>query len=246
MIGLDSPVLKPLDTNQTNRSPKSVASSPGKSSRPSSSHSGSLSPLRKSPTRASSPIRRVLQVQRDAPEFTIYAASEEEERQTQLATQKRPQIDMFDDEFPKENMVEGVVVGDETKGKKEGKNESKDSPARKAPSKLRKTPLGEHWPNLRSSNKVSKPVSPKRRTLAPLSASEFPAYISVGNGKDLLLTSNQGLELFTETFTYELPFYATPPRKRRLSIPLPDTRTSISQPLAQRWQHTAFPLFHDE
>lgn len=241
MIGLDSPVLKPLDANQSNRSPKSGASSPTKSSRPSSARSGSVSPLRRGPLRPSSPIRRAIQVQRDAPAFTIYAASEEEETQTLKTCQLMPKADMFDDEVPKENMVEGVV---QAEGK--DKDDSEKAAPKKSPSRLGRMPLGEHWPTLRTS-KVTKPVtSPKRKPFTPLSALDFPAYISAGNNENVLLTSAKGLAVFDETFTYELPVFATPPRKRRMSIPAADTRTSISQPLVQTWQKTAFPVFQDE
>lgn len=240
MIGLDSPVLKPLDANQSSRSPKSGASSPTKSSRPSSARSGSVSPIRRG-LRASSPIRRVIQVQRDAPAFTIYAASEEEETATLKTSQLMPKADMFDDEVPKENMVEGVEA---PAGK--GKDDKRTSP-KKSPSRIGRTPLGEHWPNLRTSNKVSKPAtSPKRKPLSPLSATEYPAYISSGNSENVLLTSSKGLAVFDEAFTYELPVFVTPPRKRRVSIPAADTRTSITQPLIQRWQKTSFPVFQDE
>ncbi|KAG5370157.1 hypothetical protein CJU90_1500 [Yarrowia sp. C11] len=241
MIGLDSPVLKPLDANQSSRSPKSGASSPSKSSRPSSARSGSVSPLRRSPLRPSSPIRRAIQVQRDAPAFTIYAASEQEETETLKTSQEMPKADMFDDEVPKENMVEGVV---QTEGK--GKDDGKKAAPKKSPSRLGRTPLGEHWPTLRS-NKVSKPVSsPKRKAFAPLSASAYPAYISAGTSENVLLTSAEGLAVFDEAFTYELPVFATPPRKRRMSLLPADTRTSISQPLVQSWQKTAFSVFQDE
>lgn len=242
MIGLDSPVLKPLDPNQSSRSPKSGASSPTKASRPSSARSGSVSPLRRSPLRPSSPIRRAINVQRDAPAFTIYAASEEEETETLQTSQLMPKADMFDDEVPKENMADGVLPGAEGKGKDDGK---KAAP-KKSPSRLGQTPLGEHWPTLRT-NKVSKPVSsPKRKPLAALSAEDFPAYISSGNSENVLLTSAKGLAVFDAAFTYELPVFATPPRKRRVSSPPADTRTSITQPLVQSWQKTAFPVFQDE
>ncbi|KAG5362975.1 hypothetical protein CJU89_2116 [Yarrowia sp. B02] len=242
MIGLDSPVLKPRDANQGSRSPKSGASSPTKTSRPSSARSGSVSPLRRSPLRAASPIRRAIQVQRDAPAFTIYTASEEEETETLKTSQQMPKADMFDDEVPKENMVEGVLAAAEGKGK----DDSKKAAPKKSPSKIGRTPLGEHWPNLRSS-KVSKPViSPKRKPLSALSAVDYPAYISSGNNENVLLTSAKGLAVFDEAFTYELPVFATPPRKRRMSIPAADTRTSISQPLIQTWQKTAFSVFQDE